>query len=60
MSIDDIIEPITSNASGATHGQELAPKEIRKLITSIGRAPQQRTTGYLDYPGEAEDMEAVG
>jgi len=58
--MDDMIEPITSNVSGATHGQELAPKEIRKLITSIGRAPQQRTTGYLACPGEAENMGAVG
>ena len=36
------------------------PEEIRKLIGSIGRAPQQRTTGYLACPGEAKDIEAVG
>jgi len=49
-----------SRAAGATHGQELGPEEIRKLIGSIGRAPQQRTTGYLACPGEAENMGAVG
>ncbi len=49
-----------SRAAGATHGQELGPEEIRKLISSIGRAPQQRTTGYLACPGEAENMGAVG
>ena len=46
--------------AGATDGQELGLDEIRKLIGSIGRGPQQRTTGYLGYPGEAADMEAVG
>ena len=49
-----------SRAAGATHGQELGPEEIRKFISSIGRAPQQRTTGYLACPGEAENMGAVG
>ena len=43
-------------ATGATHGQELGPEEIREPISSIGRARQQRSTGYLACPGGAENM----
>ena len=47
-------------ATGATHGQELGPEEIRKRIGSIGCGLQHRTIGYLGSLGEEEDMEAVG
>ena len=45
-----------SRAAGATHGQELGPEDIRKLNGLIGRAPQQRTTGYLAFPDETENI----
>jgi FO synthase len=35
-----------SRAAGASHGQELPPDEMTRLITSIGRTPAQRTTLY--------------
>ena len=44
-------ESIT-RAAGATHGQELPPEEMEKLIRSIGREPRQRTTLYDAAPPE--------
>jgi FO synthase len=38
-------ESIT-RAAGATHGEEMPPADMEKLIVSIGRKPQQRTTLY--------------
>lgn len=38
-------ESIT-RAAGASHGQELHPIEMARMIQSIGRIPQQRTTLY--------------
>jgi len=35
-----------SRAAGTEHGQEFAPEAMEKLITSIGRLPAQRLTGY--------------
>jgi FO synthase len=35
-----------SRAAGASHGQELTPEEMEKLIRSIGRIPRRRTTLY--------------
>src|SRR6185437_14182156 len=35
-----------SRAAGTQHGQEFAPGEMEKLITSLGRLPMQRSTGY--------------
>ncbi len=35
-----------SRAAGTQHGQEFPPDAMEKLILSIGRAPQQRTTLY--------------
>ena len=42
-------ESIT-RAAGATHGEELPPGDMERLIQSIGRLPQQRTTLYGDPP----------
>jgi hypothetical protein len=33
-------------AAGATHGQELTPSEMQRLIREVGRSPWQRTTLY--------------
>lgn len=35
-----------SRAAGTTHGQEMPPAEMEKLIRSIGRNPRQRSTLY--------------
>jgi FO synthase len=35
-----------SRAAGTQHGQEFPPHEMEKLIRSIGRVPQQRSTTY--------------
>ena len=35
-----------SRAAGTLHGQELHPKDMESLITSLGRIPVQRTTLY--------------
>lgn len=35
-----------SRAAGTQHGQEFPPEAMEKLIVSIGRTPQQRTTLY--------------
>jgi FO synthase len=35
-----------SRAAGASHGQELPPHEMERLIRSIGRQPQQRNSRY--------------
>jgi FO synthase len=35
-----------SRAAGTQHGQEFPPEAMEALISSIGRVPRQRTTGY--------------
>ena len=35
-----------SRAAGASHGQEFTVTDMRDLILSAGRVPQQRTTRY--------------
>jgi FO synthase len=40
-----------SRAAGASHGQELPPHEMTRLIHSIGRVPLQRTTLYREVSG---------
>ena len=45
-----------SRAAGTQHGQEFPPDEMEKLIRSIGRTPQQRTTLYGEVP---EDRRAA-
>ncbi|WP_421994365.1 5-amino-6-(D-ribitylamino)uracil--L-tyrosine 4-hydroxyphenyl transferase CofH [Reyranella sp.] len=41
-----------SRAAGTQHGQEFPPDEMEKLIRSIGRTPQQRTTLYGEVPDD--------
>jgi FO synthase len=44
-----------SRAAGASHGQELPPDEMIRLVTSIGRIPAQRTTLYHHiWQGESD------
>lgn len=35
-----------SRAAGASHGQEMLPEELERLILDIGRTPRRRTTLY--------------
>jgi FO synthase len=44
-------ESIT-RAAGASHGQELAPQRMERLIRSLGRSPAQRSTLYGAVPAE--------
>jgi FO synthase len=44
-------ETITRSA-GATHGQEMAPAEMERIIGSLGRIPRQRDTLYRTVPQE--------
>ena len=41
-----LINESISTAAGASHGQLLRPKDIRRLIKNVGRIPAQRTTSY--------------
>jgi FO synthase len=41
-----------SRAAGASHGQELAPAHMDRLIASLGRTARHRTTLYGDPPAE--------
>lgn len=41
-----LMDESISRAAGASHGQELLPAEIERMIASIGRVPQRRTTLY--------------
>jgi FO synthase len=43
-----------SRAAGTQHGQELAPAEMRAIIRSLGRTPQQRDTLYCTVSAERE------
>ncbi|HEV2755687.1 MAG TPA: 5-amino-6-(D-ribitylamino)uracil--L-tyrosine 4-hydroxyphenyl transferase CofH [Actinomycetota bacterium] len=42
-----------SRAAGASHGQELTPPEMERLIRSIGRTPVRRNTLYEPVPPAA-------
>ncbi|MFN2586681.1 MAG: 5-amino-6-(D-ribitylamino)uracil--L-tyrosine 4-hydroxyphenyl transferase CofH [Actinomycetota bacterium] len=42
-----------SRAAGASHGQELTPSEMERLIRSIGRTPLRRNTLYEPVPPAA-------
>ena len=35
-----------SRAAGASHGQEMLPEDLERIIQEIGRAPRRRTTLY--------------
>ena len=41
-----------SRAAGASHGQEILPEELEKMIWEVGRTPRRRTTLY-DTPKRA-------
>ena len=41
-----LINESISTSAGASHGQLLKPKEMRRLIREVGRIPAQRSTSY--------------
>jgi FO synthase subunit 2 len=41
-----LINESISTSAGATYGQLLRPKEMRRLIREVGRIPAQRNTSY--------------
>jgi FO synthase len=43
-----------SRAAGSEHGQEMPPEDMDRLIASLGRLPEQRTTLYRRAPMEQE------
>ena len=52
-------ESIT-RAAGASHGQELGPRQMETLIRASGRTPRQRTTGYgRPRPSQVERSHAA-
>lgn len=49
-----------SRAAGTEHGQELEPKAIEALVTSLGRIPEQRTTLYGSVSEERREASFRG
>jgi 2-iminoacetate synthase ThiH len=41
-----LMEESISRESGADHGENLPPEEMRRLIREMGRTPIERSTGY--------------
>ncbi|HEY3094683.1 MAG TPA: 5-amino-6-(D-ribitylamino)uracil--L-tyrosine 4-hydroxyphenyl transferase CofH [Nitrososphaera sp.] len=57
-----LINESISTAAGSHHGQLMKPKEIRRLIRSVGRTPAQRSTTYRTlkvFSDEKEDQESA-
>lgn len=57
-----LINESISTAAGASHGQLLSPRRLRKLIRSAGRIPVQRNTIYealKTFAGEEDEAEAL-
>jgi FO synthase len=48
-----------SRAAGTQHGQELPPAEMRAIIRSLGRTPQQRDTLYGPASAERQQVAAA-
>jgi FO synthase len=43
-----LMDESISRSAGASHGQEMTPQEMERIIVSAGRIPRQRTTLYGD------------
>ena len=43
-----LMDESISRSAGASHGQEMTPQEMERIIASAGRTPRQRTTLYGD------------
>jgi len=41
-----------SRSAGTEHGQEFPPEAMQRLIRSLGRVPEQRSTLYAPVPAE--------
>jgi FO synthase len=47
-----LINEYISRSAGASHGQEMLPADLQRMIASIGRVARQRTTLYGLIPAE--------
>jgi FO synthase len=45
-----LMDETISRSAGASHGQEMTPQEMERIILSAGRTPRQRTTTYGNAP----------
>jgi 5-amino-6-(D-ribitylamino)uracil---L-tyrosine 4-hydroxyphenyl transferase len=57
-----LINESISTAAGASHGQLLSPRKLRRLVRSVGRIPVQRNTVYdilKTYPDGIDEQEAL-
>lgn len=56
-----LINESISTSAGSGHGQLLRPKEIRRMVREIGRAPAERSTEYriLKEFGSEDSTEAL-
>jgi FO synthase len=43
-----LMDESISRAAGASHGQEMTPQEMERIIRAAGRIPRQRTTIYAE------------
>ena len=47
-----LMDESISRSAGASHGQEMTPQGMERIIVSTGRVPRQRTTVYGDAEAE--------
>jgi FO synthase len=47
-----LMDESISRAAGASHGQEMLPQRMERLISAMGRTPHPRTTLYAKAPAE--------
>jgi FO synthase len=51
-----LMDESISRSAGASHGQEMTPQEMERIIVSTGRIPRQRTTLYGDADGAIRQL----
>ena len=49
-----LMDESISRAAGASHGQEMTPRQMERILVELGRTPRQRTTLYGDAPAERQ------
>ena len=49
-----LMDESISRAAGASHGQEMTPRQMERILAELGRTPRQRTTLYADAPAERQ------
>jgi FO synthase len=51
-----LMDESISRSAGASHGQEMTPQEMERIIVSTARIPRQRTTLYGDADGAIRQL----